>query len=332
MTDKECVLAADIGGTHARFVCAPVNGDVDEAIDPVVLRCEGYEDADTLLTEAFAKVAGGCKVEAAALAVAGPVGDEEIPMVNLPWVLRRDACASLLGTARCTLINDFEAIAHFVATTSSQDLEPVGGGRARVGATRVVLGPGTGLGVAAVSYSADGTSPRVISGEGGNVGFAPGDALEDALCMALRGREGRAYAEQLLSGNGLRRLYGWVRAGVLDDIDSLPSAEHIVSRGIDGETDALAAIDRLLGYLGACAGDLALSFGARGGVILTGGLIDALTWRLAASPFRSRFEDKGRHEAYVSQIPTARLAPSYPGLRGALARARALLRDRGAAR
>lgn len=322
--DDGCAFVADVGGTSARFLCAPISRPLGDTIDPLVLRCADYESFDALLLDALARLELRCEMSVGVLAAAGPVTGGTIPMVNLPWVVDRGRCGDALRTSRCVLVNDFEAIAHLVATDLNRHLESVGAGAAVAGGTRVVLGPGTGLGVAAVTYAASGGAAHVISGEGGNVGFAPGDALESDLVAALRTRSGRVFVEQILSGSGLSTLYEWVRTGRLVGADEGPSSAEIVERARKGEVDARATVDRFLGCLGAHAGDLALTFGARGGVMLTGGLCDALRWRLNDSPFRERFEAKGRHRSFVSLIPTSWISCSYPGLRGAFAHAVAM--------
>jgi glucokinase len=320
MDEPGCALVADIGGTNARFLCAPISRPLEITLAPLVLPCADYPSFDVLLNDAVARLEPRCEVREVGFAVAGPLADDEISMVNLPWVVRQSRCVAQFATARCTLLNDFEAIAHLAATDVSDHLQGVGGGRAVFGCARVVLGPGTGLGVAAVAYARDSAGYEVVAGEGGNVGFAPGDAFEGELAEALRARGGRVFVEQVLSGSGLRMLYGWMHARTVDDEPRQPSAESIIARARDGEAHALAAVDRFLGCLGSHAGDLALTFGARGGVLLTGGVMEGLLWRIEDSPFRERFESKGRHRAYVSQIPTSWLLLSYPGLRGAFAR------------
>ncbi len=319
-----CAFVADVGGTSARFLCAPISRPLTEPLEPLVLRCADYGSFDALLTDALEQLELRCEVSAGVFAVAGPVTGGTIPMVNVPWVVEQGRCAEALGTPRCVLVNDFEAIAHLVASALEGHLEAVGGGAAVAGGTRVVLGPGTGLGVAAVTYAASGGAAHVISGEGGNVGFAPGDALESDLAATLRRRSGRVFLEQVLSGSGFQTLYAWVRTGRLVGAGEGPSSAEIVARAREGEADARATVDRFLGCLGAHAGDLALTFGARGGVMLTGGLCDALRWRLNDSPFRERFEAKGRHRSFVSLIPTSWISCSYPGLRGAFAHAVAM--------
>jgi glucokinase len=58
-------------------------------------------------------------------------------------------------------------------------------------------------------------------------------------------------------------------------------------------------------FLGGVAGNLALTFLARGGVFIAGGIVPRFADRLAQTQFRTRFESKGRYEDLLRQIPTS---------------------------
>ena len=71
-------------------------------------------------------------------------------------------------------------------------------------------------------------------------------------------------------------------------------------------------------FLGNAAGDLALTLGARGGIYIAGGVVPRFEGLFADSPFRARFENKGRFSAYTTAIPTYVVAPhDNPALLGA---------------
>jgi glucokinase len=74
--------------------------------------------------------------------------------------------------------------------------------------------------------------------------------------------------------------------------------------------------------LGSCAGNLALTLGARGGVYIGGGLAPRLGAALDASAFRQRFEAKGRFQGFLQAIPvwviTADPSPALLGAARAL--------------
>jgi glucokinase len=155
-----------------------------------------------------------------------------------------------------------------------------------------------------------------IATEGGHAGFAPLDEVEVEVWKRLKARYGRVSIERLLSGPGLFDLY---RA--LADIDGvnaeLPDDKGVIEAANAGDRMAGVTADRFCAIMGSVAGDLALTFGARGGVFISGGLAPRIADRLAASQFRARFEDKGRLSPFVAQVPTSLVLHPYPAIVGA---------------
>ena len=320
-TESRYIMVADVGGTYARFHVAAAGHLLPEVLAPTILRCEDYESFDDLLETAMRKVCMGVELDAVVIAAAGPRDGGTLHFTNRPWVVRDVDLRARTGAYHCDVLNDFGAVAHLVSGEMDHVSRAVGRGRCKERSTRVVLGPGTGLGVAAVTFGdrfvREGAGEyHVVSGEGGNVTFAPGDDVEAALAEALRIRSGRVFAEQLVSGDGLRVLHAWLHHSTLD-LDGKPDASEIAIAAMRGDAGALESVHRMFGCLGTIAGDLALTFGARGGVFLTGGVVERLARFLEDSPFRARFEAKGRHQAYVEGIATRLVTASHPGLRGA---------------
>jgi glucokinase len=178
----------------------------------------------------------------------------------------------------------------------------------------VVLGAGTGFGVAGLARGDRGD--LAVATEGGHAGFAPYDEVEVEVWRRLKARYGRVSIERLLSGPGLFDLYC-----ALADIEGanaeLADDKGVIEAANAGDRMAALAADRFCAILGSVAGDLALSFGARGGVFVSGGLAPRLAERLAGGAFRARFEDKGRLSPFVRQIPTSLVLHPYPAIVGA---------------
>ena len=183
------------------------------------------------------------------------------------------------------------------------------------GAPAVVLGPGTGLGIA--TYLPPPRGPAVIVGEGGHATMAASDDREAAVLAALRTRFGHVSAERVLSGDGLVQLYE-TRAAIEKRAVPPRSAAEITETAIaGGDADCAAALELFCALLGGLAGDLALTLGARGGVYIAGGIAPRVAEVLAASAFRDRFEAKGRFRAYLAPIPAwvvLHPAPAFLGL------------------
>ena len=96
---------------------------------------------------------------------------------------------------------------------------------------------------------------------------------------------------------------------------SLPP-EAVTAQAAAGEDEAVQALALFFDLLGTAASDLALTFGAQGGVYLAGGILPQLARTLARSGFRARFESKARLGSYLAEIPTWLITAPYPSLTG----------------
>jgi glucokinase len=218
--------------------------------------------------------------------------------------------------AKVHILNDFEATALSLPLLTAADLYPVGGGEAVLGAPMAVLGPGTGLGVAC--FVPGFQSSIVIASEGGHATMAATSDREDAIIDYLRRQFSHVSAERVVSGSGLENLYRAVIA--IDGIEAPKrSAAEITSAALDGTCPiSRAALGLFCAMLGTFAGNVALMFGARGGVFIAGGIAPRLTEHIARSEFRAQFEHKGRFRQYLASIPSSIIihpAATFMGLR-----------------
>ena len=309
---QDSVLLGDLGGTNARFALLS-DGEIGRAATLSVAEHAGAAEA---IAAYIAGLPPAQRPKAAALACAGPVADRAVTLTNSGWRLEEAEIARRLGFARVRLVNDFAAQAWALARLSPGDLHALGGTAAEPGAPAVVLGPGTGLGIA--TYLPPPAGPAVLVGEGGHATMAATDAREAAVLAALRDRfDGHVSAERVLSGEGLVQLYETLAA-----LDGRPapkrSAAGITAAARAGrDADCAAALELFCAMLGALAGNLALTLGARGGVYIAGGIAPRILDSLAASAFRARFEAKGRFRSYLAPIPAwivLHPAPAFLGL------------------
>jgi glucokinase len=309
-------LVGDVGGTNARFALVDGQGHIRH---PRSFPARDYASLADVMAEYLEQTAGKRRPPRAVIAVAGPVVDGEIEFTNLDWHISEGDLLAHFEFEAVKLINDFAAQAMACTLLEPDDLRPLGPaipGSEIPGSEGplVVLGAGTGFGVAGLARGERGDI--AIATEGGHAGFAPYDEVEVEVWKRLKARYGRVSIERLLSGPGIFDLYQ-----ALADIDGvgaeLPDDRAVVEAANNGDPRAAATIDRFCGILGSVAGDLALSFGARGGIFVSGGLAPRVADRLATSQFRARFEDKGRLSPYVAQIPTSLVLHPYPAIVGA---------------
>ncbi len=312
------LVAADIGGTHARFALASVDaGRVVALGEPVTLRAAEYASLQTAW-EAFGAALARPLPRAVAIAVASPIGGEVIRLTNNPWVIRPALIPERLGVDRFVLLNDFGAVGHAVAQAPADQFEHICGPDAPLPDAGVITicGPGTGLGVAQVLRIESGY--HVLETEGGHVDYAPLDAIEDALVARLRARFTRVSAERVCAGPSIRAWYETLAA-----IEGRAVAEledkALWAAALDGRDSlALAALDRFCLALGAVAGDLALAQGGKA-VVIAGGLGLRLKEKLPLSGFAERFAAKGRFQQLMASLPVKLIAHPQPGLYGAAA-------------
>jgi glucokinase len=295
----EPILLGDIGATNARLALLS-----DGVLGPInwfrVSEFPKFSDA----VQAFLRV--HCRkvsVRNALLAVAGPVEDNRCVLTNCPWTIDAPELGEVFGFAKVDILNDFEVAALSLPHLSTADLCPVGGGQAIAGAPMAVLGPGTGLGVACLVPGAP--NSVVIASEGGHVTMATTCRREDDVIGYLRQQFTHVSAERVCSGVGLENLYRAVVA--LDQIEAPPrNAAEITQSALDGNCPAAKmAIDMFCAMLGTIAGNVALMFGARGGVYIAGGIAPRFAEFMAHSEFRKRFENKGRFRPYLEAIPAS---------------------------
>jgi glucokinase len=307
-------ILADIGGTNIRF--ATLNGGGKTGAVEAWLTAL-YPDFAAAF-RAYVALTGNAGPDAVAICAAGPLIRGRIKMTNCPWELDQEALAQDLG-ARVVLLNDFAALAHAVPGLKSDDLKHLGGGAPDPDGQKLILGPGTGLGVASLAPTGPG-GWRVMGGEGGHVTLAPHDAREIALIFQLQQMFGHVSWERVLSGPGLENVMLAIAA--LDGVTfaEKPRAEDIVTRADRGDPVAQEAMALFAGWLGSAAGDAALILGATGGVYVAGGIVPQWGDRFDARLFRHRFEAKGRMRDYLAPIPTALVTAKDLAFRG-LARA-----------
>jgi glucokinase len=314
------LVAADIGGTHARFALARLDGagNVVALDEPVVMRCAEHASLQ-MAWETFGTTIGRKLPRAAALAVAGPVVGEELKLTNNPWVIRPAMVNEKLGVDAHVLVNDFEAVAYAVGACGADQFQHVCGPDVPLSdvGTISVLGPGTGLGVGLL-VKRGGNDWQVLPTEGSHGDFSPVDSLEDAILAHFRRRFGRVSAERVVSGPGLADIHAAL--ATLEDQAIQPMDDKTLwSLAMSGEDSlAAAALDRFCLALGTFAGNIALAHGA-GGVVIGGGLGARLADHLPRSGFAGRFAAKGRFETLMRSLPVKLITHPQPGLFGAAA-------------
>ncbi len=292
------ILIGDIGGTNARFAIL-VDSQAAPKEFPNVRTADFVNIDEAIQSEILDKTS--IQPRSAVLAVAGPVSGDEIDLTNCDWVVRPKKMFETLGLSDIVVLNDFEAQALATVALGEDSMDRIVEGKSDRWGSRVVLGPGTGLGVAGMVHSRHMWIP--VPGEGGHVDIGPRTARDQEIWPHIERIEGRVSAEQMLCGRGLVNVYRAVVAANSGTPRFADPAE-ITAAGLDkSDAEAVEALDVFVTCLGRLAGDLALVFMSRGGVFLTGGIAQKIIPALKEGRFRAAFEDKAPHTALVKNMP-----------------------------
>lgn len=308
-------LLADIGGTNARFAWQAAPGA--PITDVQVLPGAQYPTLQAAM-HAYLDGLGRGAPAAVAIAIANPITGDMVRMTNHDWAFSQSAVKAEFGLRTLRMLNDFTALALALPDLPAAELRQVGGGEAVPGVAMGLVGAGTGLGVSGLLP--DGHGGWVpLEGEGGHVTLPATTARERIVMDGLIRRYGHASAERVCCGQGL-----------VDTCAILCEADGVTVQGLDsasavseaalkaGHPQALETLNIFCAMLGSVAGNLALTLGARGGVYLGGGMVPRLGAWFDQSPFRARFEAKGRFQPYLASIPCWVIDPSAtPALYGA---------------
>jgi glucokinase len=312
-------LLADVGGTNARFAWQA--GPSEPITDVRVLPCAEHARLQDAIRVYLNDLGRGTPY-AVAIAIANPITGDHIRMTNHHWSFSQSAVQAEFGFHTLRLLNDFTALALALPDLPAAELRQVGGGQAQPRAAIGLVGAGTGLGVSGLlPVGRTGWVP--LEGEGGHVTLPATTARERLVMDGLIHRYGHASAERVTSGQGLLDTYLLLCEADGVDIGSVVGAADVSDAALkNGQLQALEALNIFCAMLGSVAGNLALTLGARGGVYVGGGIVPRLGTWFDGSPFRERFETKGRFKSYLADLPvwviTSARSPALMGAARAL--------------
>ncbi|HUX90730.1 MAG TPA: glucokinase [Gallionellaceae bacterium] len=314
-------LSGDIGGTKTLL-------QLNTAVERVPLLQKSYASADYAglpdMLDAFVAEAGVSNIAAACFALAGPVSGRLVKLTNLPWAVDADELVNRYCIRHVALINDFEAVGHGIAALQATDLLTLQEGSAQAEGTRLVLGAGTGLGVAWLSSQQG--AYQVHPSEGGHMDFAPADEMQYLLLRYLQHRHGHVSYERIVSGPGLISIYEFMRETgfaspspqMLAALDEEDAAAVITRFSRHGEEPiARMVVDMFMSVYGAFAGNMALASLPRGGIYVAGGIAAKIAMQMQRGEFMDAFLSKGRFGELLATLPVRIVLNTDAGLMGA---------------
>jgi glucokinase len=292
------VLVCDTGGTNVRFALVGEPGGELSTI--LHLRTGNYPGLAEAIEAAVSKL--GTRPRSVIACGAGPVVGRTLKLTNAPWVMDGPEAARRTGLAQGLLLNDFEAQALSLPTIPEGWERRVGPLQFGSDGPQVILGPGTGLGIAAL-VEADGRFTPVSS-EACHIDFGPVRSEEFELWPHLERAHGRVTSESVISGAGLARVHR-ARMMAKGNPDPRVDPPTVTTAALANPTGEEAASVRLYWRIVArFAGDMAVTFVATGGVTLSGGVLPRIVDLLDEAAFRQAFEDKAPVDGLAKRIPT----------------------------
>jgi glucokinase len=304
-------LVGDIGGTNSRF--GLVAKGSNEVTHVEALKNDGFVGLEAAIIH-YLKIQGITSLRSAAVAVAAPVDREIIRLTNRDWSFSAATLQAASNSAHFRLLNDYEALALSLPHLAPQDLEQVGGKEPKPNAMKIVLGPGTGLGMAMLA-PLPGGGWHALPGEGGHVTLPVVTAEELSLRDTLMGVGKFSEVEDVLTGPGLYALYK-----IIAGSPKFATSEEMLQAAIAGQDQAAEkTLQHFITFLARLSGDFAMALQAHGGVYLAGGIAPSIVKQLQNGSFRKTFDDHGRIAQVIHNIPVYVIIDKFPAFKGCMA-------------
>ena len=308
------IIAVDVGGTNVRFGIAETDKGPLTGIKNLI--CDDFPRIEDAIN-AYLKTSTdtpSLEIDAICIAVAAPVKGDNIDVTNNHWQFSKTALLEYLPITSLLVINDFTAQALAQTNPEASSNQLILEGASRVDAPLLVIGAGTGLGVATLIPTNNGY--QVIEGEGGHVCFSPRDELEGELYAHLRKTRPYVSAEEVISGPGLERIYRFLcgREGVNP---SCWHAAHIGSAALREKGLERQAALMLIDALATVVVNNVLTMGCWRGAVIAGGVVPRLARLIPESRFKERFREVGVMSDALEDVPVWLATDTLVGLDGA---------------
>jgi len=170
------LLAGDVGGTHTRLIYAETHTGAQPVLTEKHYFSAEHSDLISIIETFLAEHHITTAIDAACIAVAGPVESGVASVTNLPWLISEQQLSQLLHTHRVKLVNDFVAAAYGLSELKASEMlvlqaAEVGEGD-QLNPDAAIIGAGTGLGAAHLVWLNN--HYQVSPSEAGLAVFAPG--------------------------------------------------------------------------------------------------------------------------------------------------------------
>jgi glucokinase len=306
------VLVGDIGGTNSRFGLVPSGETAVRDIE--ALKNDKFDSLESAIAH-YVTPRGIDSLEGLSIAVAGPVTGDTIFLTNRDWSFSRASLKTASRAETVVILNDFEALAMSLPHLGADELDQIGGETPQRPGVKIVLGPGTGLGMATLT-PLPGGGWMALPGELGHIHLPVGNREEFELREAMSQPGVFFESEDAITGGGLLRIY----RAIAGTTAKLTTPEAVLTAALArSDADAVKTLDQFIIWLARLAGDAAMTMQAHGGVYLAGNIVNAIAGPLKSGPFRQIFQEKGRVSYVMRPIPLYVITAKFPALTGCAA-------------
>lgn len=322
------LLFGDIGGTNARVALGHFEQDTLVIDHSNTYRSSAFSQFEDILTAFLTEQSiDHQQITSTCFAVAGPVKQGEVKFTNLSWSLSEDNIRKHLGLDKVALLNDFAASGYGIHTLTKENIYTFCGPDYQPNTDiKSIIGAGTGLGMAHISYNNG--KPVIHSSEGGHVDFAPVGKTQGELFQYLNAKLKRVSVERALSGYGLKNIYDFLRDSYYTDITTYEDLNNkinenpmktgrIVYEHMEQYAIAKQCIELFLEIYAQTIANLALTTLPFGGLFVAGGIAPKLKEYFTKPDFQNHMFNKGRMSDLIKDIPMHIILDTNIGLKGA---------------
>lgn len=307
------VIGSDIGGTHARWELARKEEGRISVLHAAEYPTRSFDSVTSLLQHFASEAKTPLKsIDAACLAIPGPVNNNQGSLTNVGWQVDGNAISTQLDGLPVQLVNDLQAAAQGTLAVEPENRILINEIADDPHFPRLVIGVGTGLGSAWLIHE-DG-NVRSFASEAGHADFAPADDEQRELVQFMDGVYPQLSWEHLLGGYGLPFLYGFYGGTAEPGLN----AARVNKRAQDGDEKALSAVHLFTRLLGAYAGNMALAFQPRDGIYIVGGAASRMARWISPNLFMEAFVNKDRMSTLLGEFPVYLVTDDRVGIKGAV--------------
>ena len=305
------IVIADLGATNARF-CVTEDGSTFSAVCTYPI--DQYGSMEELCINYINE--NNLETKKGVIGVAAPILSDKVTFVNVDLEFTISSLEKKVFPNGLVVLNDLALQANALHNLDTKTLSYIGKNSLDSNKPMILVSPGTGLGLAGV------VGKSVVSTEAGHINITDKvlkPELKKIVESFIQKNSRMPTYEDFLSGKGIKYFYKFLSGDKAANL----SNEDILQRRND--ENCLKTINLLNHLLSSYLRYVTLIWGANGGVLLSGSIINSLITEEDHAVFRHTFEDSETMREFLKTVPLATLKIKDIGFVGGLEIAKKLL-------